>query len=40
MIALHYRRLLPDKGYEYLFDPDRVSAYPNRIEVEVVSKPA
>ena len=31
-IITHYRELLPDKDYEYLFDPYWVSAYPYRAD--------
>jgi glyoxylase-like metal-dependent hydrolase (beta-lactamase superfamily II) len=31
-IIQHYRELLPDKDYEYLFDPYWVSAYPYRVD--------
>ena len=31
-IITHYRDLLPDKDYEYLFDPYWVSAYPYRVD--------
>ena len=31
-IITHYRDLLPEKDYEYLFDPYWVSAYPYRID--------
>ena len=31
-IIEHYRGLLPDKDYEYLFDPYWVSAYPYRVD--------
>ncbi|MBC7818203.1 MAG: MBL fold metallo-hydrolase [Planctomycetaceae bacterium] len=31
-IIAHYRDLLPDKDYEYLFDPYWVSAYPYRVD--------
>ena len=31
-IIQHYRDLLPDKNYEYLFDPYWVSAYPYRVD--------
>ena len=31
-IIQHYRGLLPDKDYEYLFDPYWVSAYPYRVD--------
>ena len=31
-IITHYRELLPDKNYEYLFDPYWVSAYPYRVD--------
>ncbi|MCX7420855.1 MAG: MBL fold metallo-hydrolase [Planctomycetia bacterium] len=31
-IVQHYRELLPDSDYEYLFDPYWVSAYPYRVD--------
>ena len=31
-ITAHYRDLLPDRDYEYLFDPYWVSAYPYRVD--------
>ncbi|MDA1056160.1 MAG: MBL fold metallo-hydrolase [Planctomycetota bacterium] len=31
-IIQHYRNLLPDKDYEYLFDPYWISAYPYRVD--------
>ncbi len=31
-IEVHYQELLPDKDYEYLFDPYWVSAYPYRVD--------
>ncbi len=32
-IIQHYKRLLPDENYEYLFDPYWVSAYPYRVDL-------
>lgn len=32
-IIRHYRDLLPDENYEYLFDPYWVSAYPYRVDL-------
>ena len=34
-IIAHYRELLPDSDYEYLFDPFWVRAYPYRVDLAV-----